>query len=714
MAGLPALDGRLEARLETDSLVVSTQRFEAGAAEFEFEYPRGRGELRLDRDLSDRYLANGSLELTDRGGSLFLDQLVLRFEEDQWNLGGPATFRLQGDSLEVVGFSLLRQGEGGARVEGSGIITRRGPADFNLTASRVDLDRLGRLLQLDRHVSGLVDLDLAWTGTGSDPSAEVRLAGLAVEFEALRFDTLMADAVLASNRLRGNANGWFQGNRSLTAAMDVPVDLSLDRAVERFPNERVEFQMALMEFPVAGLMGFVEGMEQVEGTLNGTLSFGGTLGSLEPGGELVLVDGSAFLPALNIRHRDVQASFRVGGDRAVEVQGSLRSGGTASIQGTVDLEHIEDQVFDLHIEAERLEAMRRRDLTGFISGAVDLTGSFRRPQLAGRIQVDRGELRLEEFVRSASVIDVTNPEYIDLVDESLLSLRPVLLESQNPFLNNLRMDVDLVVSGDTWIRSRKLDVEMAGGLSVVWDRTIRSMVIVGEVNALRGGYSDFGRRFDVLGGSVGFDGTPELNPTLNIQAETRLRTSRGEPLDIVATVEGTLLEPRVSLSSDFQPPIAESDLVSYLLFGQPSYALLEGQGTTVSAGVGLALGYATAALGSELTEGIPFLDYVSVTARPEGPEGAAAVSASQNWATSVEGGLYLNRDFFLGFRIPNLTNPSANQRPDVWTEYTGWGPYRAEIFLEDRFSRDAVSGLGELSFSTSKILGFLVYREWGY
>jgi hypothetical protein len=116
-----------------------------------------------------------------------------------------------------------------------------------------------------------------------------------------------------------------------------------------------------------------------------------------------------------------------------------------------------------------------------------------------------------------------------------------------------------------------------------------------------------------------------------------------------------------------------------------------------------------------LAQGIPFLDYVSVTARPEGREGAAAVAANDAVLdTSVEGGLYVFEDVFLGFRIPINTSPNQNRQPDAWVELTVFDPLRIEAFYQDRFARDNLSGLGNLSFSTDKMWGFLLYREWGF
>ena len=72
-----------------------------------------------------------------------------------------------------------------------------------------------------------------------------------------------------------------------------------------------------------------------------------------------------------------------------------------------------------------------------------------------------------------------------------------------------------------------------------------------------------------------------------------------EAINIQILVGGTLHSPNISLTSDAQPPIPQSDLLSYLAFGQSSNSLiqLEGSGLTngsggsnvVGAGAALAL-----------------------------------------------------------------------------------------------------------------------------
>jgi hypothetical protein len=115
---------------------------------------------------------------------------------------------------------------------------------------------------------------------------------------------------------------------------------------------------------------------------------------------------------------------------------------------------------------------------------------------------------------------------------------------------------------------------------------------------------------------VEFTGTPGINPALNIEAVTRFRSQGGEPLAIFANVGGTLMNPRVRLSTDAQPPIAESDLISYLLFGRPSYALASAETTTLEgalgAGVSRVTGSLAAQLGTVVGRQIGF-DYFNIT-----------------------------------------------------------------------------------------------------
>jgi hypothetical protein len=87
------------------------------------------------------------------------------------------------------------------------------------------------------------------------------------------------------------------------------------------------------------------------------------------------------------------------------------------------------------------------------------------------------------------------------------------------------------------------------------------------------------REFTVTRGEVTYFGTPDLNAAIDIDAEHNVHAVRGEDITVFVNIGGTVYEPRLRFSSDIQPPIAETEVLSYLFFGAPSMQALAGSGT---------------------------------------------------------------------------------------------------------------------------------------
>jgi hypothetical protein len=121
-------------------------------------------------------------------------------------------------------------------------------------------------------------------------------------------------------------------------------------------------------------------------------------------------------------------------------------------------------------------------------------------------------------------------------------------------------------------------VQISGDL--VLYRVGEELRVFGALEAVRGTYaleiSAITRDFDVVRGRVQFFGTGDLNPSLDILAGYRVRGStvgRGGDVTILVQLTGTLLAPRIQLTSDTPVPLSETDIISYLLFGQPNFEL---------------------------------------------------------------------------------------------------------------------------------------------
>jgi hypothetical protein len=122
---------------------------------------------------------------------------------------------------------------------------------------------------------------------------------------------------------------------------------------------------------------------------------------------------------------------------------------------------------------------------------------------------------------------------------------------------------------------------------------------------------------------------------------------------VTAVITGTLYAPKVTLESTFNPPISETDLVSYLVTGYPANeAARQGLSNVVETG----LSYFSSALSSELERaliqdiGIP-LDLIEI--RP----GVSRVGGASS-LTQVAAGWQLGQKTFLtlnaGFCPENL------------------------------------------------------------
>jgi len=506
----------------------------------------------------------------------------------------------------------------------------------------------------------------------------------------------------------------------------IPVDLRFQTEGPRIPEAEADLDFSLGFFPLGLALAVLETLEDVKGTLSGEGHLGGTLQAPQPSGVLRMEGGSVVIPALGVRYQEAEAVFTLNPDARVDIEGTARSGGRASVRGSVTLSPLTNPALNLTVETRDFLAVARRDVEARVTGEVRVLQSYRRPRVEGSFSVDRGVLMVEELVRSAEVVDLSDPAFMDVM-ESDATLRPVLRGSQNPFLQNLMLDVEMKMGRDSWLRGRDLNVEMGGDLQVFWDRTERDLALVGGLQAFRGVYTFLGRQFQVQEGTVSFMGTPGVNPNLNIEALHRLRTPEEERLDIVATVSGTLLDPRVSLSSNETLTIAQSDLVSYLIFGRPSYALGSGQnqylrgaagsllGAAGGVGANFALGTLSNQLGSVVARDFG-LDFLSISqgafADPFGDQGMSGTVKT----TQVEVGQYLTDDVFAALLWRPLAERGATQGqiPGLRVEWRMADLWTLEGYWEDRYSRSPLFGAGNLAYQVKRVKGFLFWREWGY
>ena len=173
-------------------------------------------------------------------------------------------------------------------------------------------------------------------------------------------------------------------------------------------------------------------------------------------------------------------------DRRVAVHLVTNATGRSEIDGTITLDSVRDPVLDLAMEFDRFQAVQRLDVESLISGNLTLEGRYGRPEIHGSVSVDETILYVDEFARNVAVVD-----FMDLGTDTTEFFRQSLIRDiRNPFLENLRVEVDLSVPRNTWLRSNEMNVEMGGEqLIVTYDRRESDLVLIGDLQALRGSVS---------------------------------------------------------------------------------------------------------------------------------------------------------------------------------------------------------------------------------
>jgi autotransporter translocation and assembly factor TamB len=718
----------IRAQVDAGAISVFERQFDSVSATLAYRESSGSVNVFLVRSPEEDYSGRLALDVEGEIRTLHLDELVFRFPDERWNLGGPATISWDPDGLTFRDLRMRRPGVGGMRLQAQGRIPFDGEADFALEAESLDIRRIVRLLQSDEVLEGVVDLTLDVTGSDDEPVMNLVLSTDGFRFRDYVVDQVEAEVSYSGRTAEGDVAVWNDSIRVLTVVGEVPLDLSFNPVEERFPEEVIDLVVESDRLPLSLVMAPFPGYEQVEGTISGSVEVGGTSRTLTPQGQLTVDEGGVFLTGVGVRHEDVGGTLDWFPDGRVEVNLGARALGTAAVEGTVSLTTALDPGFDLGFRFDDFQAMDRRDATGRVSGDLRLEGSFSRPVVSGDLFLDGGTLFYDEFLRAVQVADLffeRSPGLADLpvVDATSFGFIP-LVAGGNPFLQNIRLEnTTLTARRDNWIRSEEMNVELEGDLDVLYDRQSQDLTLVGALQAVRGSLT-FGplplrKQFQVDGGTLRFLGTPGINPDLDLTASEPVRTPEGDRLTITASVTGTLISPQLALTSD-ETGFTEDDLLSYLWFGRPTYALTADQSGAVGAARAVGLSAFSSGLGSVMTQqlGFGFLDYLSVTQQDLASGGSFGANGALGalGATVVEAGRYIADDLFLTvlFRPRSSQNSGFSAVPGVRLEWVSDRGYTIQSYLEDQFFRGRAAGFGELGVQSSTGVGLSIFRDWSY
>jgi len=553
---------------------------------------------------ADTLFASARADIHYMGDSLEvrIDSLNARTADARWSLLRPTGIfsgpdRLVVDSLE------LRSADG-ARFALNGRIETDGTLAMEAHALRVPLAHARFTGLMPARVNGELTFDARADGTVDSP-----LLAFDLRLDSTRVDGRMApelsmQGTYAERIAAVNVNARTMQRDAFTLTAELPLDLSFrgQALAERWVKAPLYVRLVADGSPLAGFEALMPGIRDLRGGFDADVQVTGYWDALEPRGIILVREGAFSVPALGTGFRELDMDIGLAPDSIVLYQARLAddrsSSDTASVTGTI----------------ARVRGIWRADLQTFARALRVIDD----PRIA---EADASwNLRLRGPLDSLSLGgDITIPSaniFIGEQQRRVLQLEEDLAAdsasaSYAPVLEGLR----LRLGNEVRLRSPEANVQLTGEVAVVG--TLDSPDVRGEIFAERGSYRlDLGllqRTFQVDSGLVRMNGPLSIPPSLDIFTSYTVRQAQREDVHITARINGTVEQPRLTLgSSDLGTTASDTEIISYLLFGAPTFVLDGQRGSAVRLATAALIpslgGAAERALGAKL----PFLSELQV------------------------------------------------------------------------------------------------------
>ncbi len=534
-----------------------------------------------------------------------------------FSLAWPVDLMLGPDGTgRVDSMRWLHTSRGSLSMRGS--IAPDGRVAGDVQAVQVPLAEIGALVRPAASWQGSIGATLRLSGTREEPDFTGRVALRDAQFSGISFDQLDATARYVDRRVTADMSLNVDDRPALTASAVLPMDLAFLRGRQRLLDEPLTGRVTSDAVDLALLESIVPSLQRGVGTLDTDIALTGSWQRPRLTGRLSVADGAITVAPLDIRLQDLSADVRLAGDtidvRRIVARSGDSPGDTMSMSGTITIESLDAPVFDLRLASNAFLAMDKpRVATLYVSTVrpVTLIGPRNEALLEGAVRVDRGRVFLNSLSQRRALDLDTD---LDLIDTTNVRVDALLAAAPNAFVQGLSLqNVRLEIGDDVWLRSPEANIKLGGGLrltrSVDPRDGLAQLALADSLTVQRGTYQlNLGLArptFDVERGTIRFFGDPDLDPALDIAALHVVRQQRPnsnrQDVRIRVRMGGTLNQPTLTLSSADNPPLPESDMLSYLVTGEPAYALF---GTPYAEqGATLALRLASSYLSSRLAGG---------------------------------------------------------------------------------------------------------------
>ncbi len=646
-----------------------------------------------------------------------LDSLRFSYDSVTWRNLAPIHVRSDArgtrvDSLEVRSTS---QGMLGLTAD----VPLSGPVSALLRLDRFPIGEAATFATGSQPFDGTISGAATLGGTRDLPLLSWTIRADSLGLNGTYLPRIDSDGNYADKRLVARATIRDTLGGSVNAEARVPIDLALRSMEKRTLSDAVDAELVSDSLRLQALGLVVDGVSDARGVVSGRLAIGGTMDRPVATGTMTLDQFSARVAQLGIAPSEGRMVLRAAQDSLILETLRLRSGAagdTLGARGGMRFAVNEPATVQLAIAANNVALARQSDGTVLdLSGNVDVRGPLKRPDVSGRLFVPNANIVFDPLGASTALDLNTDAarELLGLDEVPVAASAAQSLSRLGRFISVSNARIDM--GEEVWVQTPEAKVKIAGGLAIT--TTGEKLALEGEITANRGQYRlDLGvvnRSFAVDSGSVRFFGTDAIAPTLDISATNVVRLSTGGEIPVRVHIGGTIERPVVTLSSS-DPLFAsapESEIISLLIFGAPTFALDGQSQNTVKAVTGVLLPSIGGTFEGVLQRILPggFNTLQVNTAGGQNKDDLSALSLLDN--LSITAGKQLGTNAFL--RVNTGVCRSTGTSASLW--YGIAVEYRIARGLSVQAGMDPGSApctrLGGDPLPTRQF-GFDLFREW--
>ncbi len=533
----------------------------------------------FDLDARANRVGGGVIEITADGTLLEagvraanVTHFVADLGNERWSLQRPAKIQWGGVPGIVVHDLAVATADSTGRLSLDGTLYPLNQADFRFDVAALPTGRLQQMLGQDSIITG----DLWANGTvvgGGTPRVDATLRLDSGEVRGVRYTQIQGQLGYADRVATLAATGDFRpaGRIDLKATVPVDVELTDSLRASLIDDGRLDGRLTTRAFPLRTLDPLFPMFRELGGTTTADVTLGGTPGSPELAGDVLLDSGAVTLPALDRRFTSIAGHLALSGQKVVVDSLRLESGGSATATGQVTFQELSSPVADLKV---RLNDFRPMGVANYqpaaMSGDVTVRGTLPDVTLSGSVRVADGNFEIPQVGG-----DPFQQQVEQFMETGGVATAGLEEGAASTLFDHVSIQGLTVVTGDNvWfiLQQPEARIQLSGELTLFV--TKNAVKIFGTLSGQHGTFTmqagPLIRRFDVTDATIRFFGSPDPNPALQITASRVVYTGQSNRVNVLVNVSGTARNPSLSLSTAEGTEIPESELLSFLLFGRSS------------------------------------------------------------------------------------------------------------------------------------------------